>query len=122
MCLAETLSDAIPQPTNCPKDGGIPMSRVSRCALALLGPFTLIVGFAVMNNSIPASAGASLSASAQKNQKEKGKESKKEKKSKEESAAPTQSGVPALWEDRGDISKLNLILGIGSETGKPKPP
>jgi hypothetical protein len=98
------------------------MSKVSRCALALLGPFTLIVGFAVMNNSIPASAGSSLSASAQKKQKEKGKEPKKEKKSKEESAAPTKEGAPALWEDRGDISKLNLILGIGSETGKPKPP
>jgi hypothetical protein len=99
-----------------PNDGGIPMSKVSRCALALLGPFTLIIGFAVINNSIPASAGSNLSASAQKKQKEKGKESNKEKKSKVESA-PAQAGVPALWEDRGDISKLNLILGIGSETG-----
>ena len=92
------------------------MSKVSRCALALLGPFTLIVGFAVINHSIP------VSATAQKQGKEKGKESKKEKKSKGESAAPTQAGVPALWEDRGDVSKLNLILGIGSEAGKPKAP
>jgi hypothetical protein len=120
MCLAETLSDVYLNQQIVPNDGGIPMSKVSRCALALLGPFTLIVGFAVINYSIPASAGSSLSASTQK--KDKGKESKKEKKSKEESAAPAQAGVPALWEDRGDMSKLNLILGIGSETGKPKPP
>jgi hypothetical protein len=98
------------------------MFKVSRCALALLGPFTLVAGFAVMNDSIPASAGAGVYASPQKKAKDKGKESKKEKKSKRESAAPTQAGVPALWEDRGDLSKLNLILGIGSEVGKPKPP
>jgi hypothetical protein len=47
---------------------------------------------------------------------------KKDKKSKGESAAPTQKGAPALWEDRGDIAKLNLVLGIGSEEGRPKPP
>jgi hypothetical protein len=98
------------------------MSKVSRCALALLGPITLIVGFAVISDSIPAPAGASVSASPQKKGKEKGNESKKEKKSKGQSAAPTKAGVPALWEDRGDISKLNLIMGIGSEAGKPKPP
>jgi hypothetical protein len=98
------------------------MSNVSRCALALLGPFTLIVGFAVISDSIPAPAGASVSASPQKKGKDKGKESNKEKKSKGEPAAPTQKGVPALWEDRGDISRLNLVLGIGSEAGKPKPP
>src|SRR5262245_20252071 len=98
------------------------MFKVSRCALALLGPFTLIAGFAVMNDSIPASAGAGVSASPQKKGKGKGDESKKEKKSKGESAAPTKSGVPALWEDRGDVSKQNLVLGIGSEAGKPKPP
>jgi len=98
------------------------MSKVSRCALAFLGPFTLIVGFAVISDSIHAPAGASVCASPQKKGKEKGKESKTEKKSKRESAAPTKAGVPALWEDRGDISKLNLIMGIGSEAGKPKPP
>src|SRR5215471_5971270 len=98
------------------------MFKVSRCALALLGPLTLIAGFAVINDSIPASAGAGVSASPQKKGKEKGNESKKEKKSKGESAAPTKAGVPAIWEDRGDVSKLNLALGIGSEAGKPKPP
>jgi hypothetical protein len=130
------------------------MSKVSRCALALLGPLTLIAGLAVINNPIhvsaspqkkekkkkskeesaasteavasaegrdDSSAGGSASAppeSAQK--KEKG--SKKDKKSKGVSAAPTEKGVPALWEDRGNISSLNLVLGIGSEEGKPKPP
>jgi hypothetical protein len=94
------------------------MFNVSRCALALLGSFTLIAGIAVVNHSIPASAKSGVSASPQK--KEKG--SKKEKKSKAESAAPTQAGVPALWADRGDISKLNLVMGIGSEEGMPKAP
>ena len=98
------------------------MSKVSRCALALLGTFTLIAGFAILNDSIPASAGAGVSASPQKKGKGKGNESNKDKKSKGESAAPTKAGVPAIWEDRGDVSKLNLVLGIGSEAGKPKPP
>jgi hypothetical protein len=96
------------------------MSTVSRCALALLGPFTLVAGFAVINYSIPSGAGASAYASTQK--KGKGKESTKDKKSKGEPTAPTQKGAPALWEDRGDTSRLNLNLGIGSESGKPKPP
>ncbi|MGH9753897.1 MAG: hypothetical protein ACREA2_14045 [Blastocatellia bacterium] len=48
--------------------------------------------------------------------------STKGKKSKKESAAPAAARVPALWQDRGDISKLNLIMGIGSESGMPKPP
>src|SRR5262249_52936752 len=69
-----------------------------------------------------APASASVSASPQKKGKDTGKESKNEKKSKGESAAPTKAGVQALWEDRGDISKLNMVLGIGSETGKPRPP
>src|SRR5262245_23309468 len=94
------------------------MLKESRCALALLGPLTLIAGFAVMKDSISASASASVSASSQK----KAKESKKEKKSKKESAAPTQAGVPALWEDRGAISKLDLAMGIGSKASMPKPP
>jgi len=96
------------------------MSRVSRCALSLLGPFTLIDGFAVINYSIPAGADASVYTSTQK--KGKGKESTKDKKSKAEPIAPTQKETPALWEDRGDTSRLNLVLGIGSEAGKPKPP
>ncbi len=94
------------------------MSKVSRCALAILGSLGLVVGFGVVNYSISASAKWSVSASPQK--KDKG--SKKEKKSKAESAAPTKPGTPALWEDRGDISKLNLFWGIGSEEGMPKPP
>jgi hypothetical protein len=93
------------------------MFKVSRCALALLGSLTLIAGFAVVYHSIPASAKSGVSFSPQK---EKG--SKKEKKSKAGSAAPAQAGTPALWADRGDISKLNLVMGIGSEEGMPKPP
>jgi hypothetical protein len=44
------------------------------------------------------------------------------KKPKKVSAAPKKPGVPSIWEDRGDVSRLNLMLGIGSEDGKPKPP
>jgi hypothetical protein len=57
-----------------------------------------------------------------KKNKDKDKESKKEKKSKGASAAPAEDGTPALWEDRGDVSSLNLFWGIGSEAGMPKPP
>jgi hypothetical protein len=71
-----------------------------------------------MSASTPTSANASGNATPQK----KDKESKKEKKSKKSSAAPAQPGAPALWEDRGDISQLNLIMGIGSEEGMPKAP
>ena len=63
------------------------MSKVSRCALALLGPFTLIVGFAVINNSIPQRPPArSFPRSRKRSRRRRGKEPKKDKKSKEESA------------------------------------
>lgn len=55
-------------------------------------------------------------------QKSKDKESKKSKKAKGSSSAPAESGTPALWVDRGDISKLNLFWGIGSPEDMPKPP
>ncbi len=59
----------------------------------------------------------------QKKEKEKEKKSKKSKKSGTAvSSAPTTIGTPALWEDRGAIASLDLLLGIGSEEGKPKPP
>jgi hypothetical protein len=53
---------------------------------------------------------------------QKSKDKNKSKKAKEGSSAPQQSGTPALWESRGDISKLNLLYGIGSAEGMPKPP
>src|SRR5262245_52264649 len=49
-------------------------------------------------------------------------EPKKLKKAKKSSTAPTEAGVPVLWEDRGEISKLDLTYGIGSSEGMPKPP
>ncbi|MBK8315117.1 MAG: hypothetical protein IPL01_14355 [Acidobacteria bacterium] len=52
----------------------------------------------------------------------KDKDSKKDKKTAKVSKAPTETGKPAMWEDRGDISRLNLTLGIGSQEGMPKPP
>ncbi|MGE0100687.1 MAG: hypothetical protein AB7H86_12075 [Blastocatellales bacterium] len=50
------------------------------------------------------------------------KKEKKSKKSKKESAAPSAPGTPAMWEDRGDVSQLNLFWGIGSEEEMPKAP
>ncbi|HKQ74186.1 MAG TPA: hypothetical protein VJ810_10840, partial [Blastocatellia bacterium] len=43
-------------------------------------------------------------------------------KKKGKSNAPEAAGRPVLWEDRGDLSKLNLFLGVGSEEGQPRPP
>ncbi len=89
-------------------------SHVSRRASFLLFPIALLFCFALTS----ALNSSSANAAPQK----KAKEAKKEKKSKKESAAPTRPGAPALWEDRGEISKLNLRTGVGSESGMPKPP
>ena len=50
------------------------------------------------------------------------KEKEKKSKKKANSSAPTQTGTPAMWTDRGNVSALDLKLGIGSEEGMPKPP
>src|SRR5262249_23580604 len=52
---------------------------------------------------------------------QKAKNSQKDKK-KSKRNAPEEAGRPVLWEDRGDLSRLNLFLGLGSEEGQPKPP
>jgi hypothetical protein len=36
--------------------------------------------------------------------------------------APTKVGVPALWENRGNIASLNLFWGVGGPNLTPKPP
>lgn len=48
--------------------------------------------------------------------------SKKDKKSKGPSNAPTTTGKPMMWADRGNISGLNLVYGIGSPESVPKAP
>jgi len=73
-----------------------------------------IVGF----TALP-SANASNKAAPQKS---KDKESKKSKKSKGASNAPAEPGTPMLWEDRGDVSRLNLLWGVGSQEEMPKAP
>jgi hypothetical protein len=90
-------------------------SQISRPISPTLFLFALLICFAVVSVSTPLSANARGAASPQK--KDKG-----SKKSKKSTAAPTEPGTPMLWEDRGDISKLNLLMGIGSEAGMPKPP
>jgi hypothetical protein len=92
----------------------------SRSHPFVLFVFALAFSFALVSISVPPAANAGNA--PQKKDKESKKESKKEKKSKKSSAAPTAPGTPALWEDRGEISKLNLLWGIGSEAGMPKPP
>jgi hypothetical protein len=78
--------------------------------------------------SLTAPVDARLQSSREKKEAEKlakdaEKESKKKsKKSAGTSTAPTATGTPALWADRGDVASLNLLLGIGSEEGKPKAP
>jgi hypothetical protein len=46
----------------------------------------------------------------------------KKDKNKGPSTAPTNTGTPALWEDRGDAADLDLYWGIGSEEEAPKAP
>jgi hypothetical protein len=94
--------------------------HVSRRASSALFTFAFLLCFVLAGAVTPSliSANASGNVSPQK----KSKEAEKGKKSKKESAAPTQPGTPAIWEDRGDISKLNLIMGIGSPEGMPKAP
>ncbi|MBI1760469.1 MAG: hypothetical protein HYR56_03440 [Acidobacteria bacterium] len=36
--------------------------------------------------------------------------------------APTETGTPIMWRDPGNVAAKDLLLGIGSEEGKPKPP
>ncbi|MGE0127212.1 MAG: hypothetical protein AB7U82_03815 [Blastocatellales bacterium] len=86
--------------------------QTSRPISSALFAFALLVCLAAVSVLTPPSANASGDPAPQK----------KNKKSKKSSAGPAEAGTPALWEDRGDVSKLNLIMGIGSEEGMPKPP
>ncbi len=47
---------------------------------------------------------------------------KKSKKGSGPSNAPTTTGTPIMWADRGDIASLDLIHGIGSPESMPKAP
>jgi hypothetical protein len=80
---------------------------------------TLIVCLAAASISISSFASAKSNWPAPQ-KKDKG--SKKGKKSSKVSSAPTQSGTPAMWENRGELSQLNLYYGIGSQEEMPKPP
>ncbi len=81
--------------------------------------FALVFCLAMAGVVDTASANIGSSPSPQKS---KDKESKKSKKEKKPSVAPEANGTPTLWEDRGNIASLNLIYGIGSPEGMPKPP
>lgn len=126
----------------------LPYLRKSRPRPSVLLAFALAFGFALMSVAAPLAAHSSSGGALQKKNKESKKESKKEAKkeskkqateepseepkkeakreakkgAKKSSVAPTEPGAPALQEDRGEVSKLNLFWGIGSEAGAPKPP
>lgn len=96
----------------------------------LLLVFALILIFTAVSLTASSSARSLRLTPEQKHKKNKDKDKddhKDKKKNKDKSAkaptnAPVNIGKPALWHDRGDISKLDLYLGIGSEEGMPKPP
>lgn len=96
-----------------------------RSVLVLVFALLLIFTAASLTTSFAAASRASTPAQEDK-AKDKGKKDKKSKKdkkgSKVSSAAPTTTGTPALWEDRGPVDKLDLFHGIGSPEGMPKPP
>lgn len=101
--------------------------RSSRSSVLTL--LSVALGFVLaLSGSLPPLSAAGSSTVPQKSkdkEKDKGHDKEKEskgKKAKKASTAPTEAGAPALWEDRGDISKLNLFWGIGSQADAPKPP
>jgi hypothetical protein len=97
----------------------------------LLLVVALLITFTAVSLSASSSA-ASLRSTLEQKHKDKGKDkdkddnkdkkNKKDKSAKAPTTAPVNIGKPSLWHDRGDISKLDLYLGIGSEEGMPKPP
>jgi hypothetical protein len=96
------------------------ISRQSRVMLIALSVCLALVGSLALTT---VSANWNFAVSAQSKDKDKDKNKDKSgKKAKASSNAPQQSGTPMLWEDRGDVSKLNLLWGIGSEEKTPKPP
>ncbi len=96
----------------------MPYLYKSRSLSLVLSAFALVLCFALVSLSLP--PGNASGGAPQK--KDKKKESKQEKKAKKSSASPSGPGTPALWEDRGNVSTLNLFWGVGSEVGVPKPP
>lgn len=67
-------------------------------------------------------AGVAVTSVVRVNAQKKHKGEKESKKGKKTSSAPTAPGTPAIWENRGNIASLNLLYGIGSPDGMPKPP
>src|SRR5262245_48747045 len=91
--------------------------RDPRIAVFYICALTLTIALAATQSMTLVSASGNPSAP------QKSKSSKnKDKKSKGSAGAPQQAGTPAIWESRGDISKLNLLYGIGSAEGLPKAP
>lgn len=89
--------------------------------------FTLAILLGVLLTLIVWPASVQLAGQAQGDQgakaeqkAEKSGKSKKEKK--KEKKAKLATAVPVLWEDRGDISRLDLTYGPGSKELAPQPP
>jgi len=87
--------------------------------------FVVTLIFTAASLTISSAADSLYSTPVQK--KNKGKDDQHEKKGNKDktpkpSNAPVKIGKPMLWQDRGDISRLDLYMGIGSQEGMPKPP
>jgi hypothetical protein len=100
------------------------MSTIRIAKIRMLGLFVIIFIVPPGAVSLGATAPVTVSkgvAQGKKDKKEKGGKngSKAEKRV---SGAPTKTGVPALWESRGNVSSLNLFWGIGGPNLVPKPP
>src|SRR5262245_33458938 len=84
--------------------------------------FALTLSFALAGVWAMTSVTAIGNPAVPQKSKDKGKAKGKDKKANGLSSAPVQAGTPAMWQARGDITKLNLFYGIGSDDGMPKPP
>jgi hypothetical protein len=87
--------------------------------------FVVTLIFTAASLTISSAADSLYSTPVQK--KNKGKDDQQDKKGNKGktakvSAAPVKIGKPIMWQDRGDISGLDLYMGIGSQEGMPKPP
>lgn len=89
------------------------------CSLVIVGLFTFGVASTSIATPLP---GTSYSAVQDKKEKKDKKGKKNKRKVKLTGKAPVEIGTPAMWEDQGDISSLDLFWGIGGPDLAPKPP
>jgi hypothetical protein len=98
------------------------LQRPSLCAWLAIA-MILSLTLAGLQSQVEAWSGPAVPQKLKGNgDKGKGEKGGKKGKKKKSLTAPTEPGTPTLWQDRGNISQLDLFLGIGSTEGLPKPP